>query len=652
MLFSSKNTKLKINDIEVLARDCSLSLSSSTAARFDSKDRRSNSFVADKGVSSSLSFSYYMTRNDQEVETSIFTDPIRKFELLQGELNDGQDITGDFGGLKFEKGYLSSYSVDFQPNSPVVVSCEIVFFSDLEGEFEESNQIHEKNIEDIIDILNCKDAEIQLTDSPEELVDGVEFLSASYSYSCDVKPVYASGGLSPERIYFGRKSSSMNISITKDKGNLDYSGLKAGFSVSLNDKSGANITSLICNGIIQSKSIQASSGDRVKYNLNLISFSSSKKIENPVLKPLITTTPLYLFQIDPNLEINKLDQLSLENVNLLNEIYNSLPSAYLSELTDGGNITHKEGYIFNTSTIYTDGANYNYDFWGYNFRKILDTTGVSFLPNHILLKEAGWATITNRNENGAITENKQVYYGGDFSSPPTKTISRKAYHNSTLITPWHVMTSTHTAPEVGSYLHWYDANGVCSERKIEDIRNLGEVDSLETDITIAKLDSPLNTDRHKVYSLGILKIEENETVPKDSFPIYCVLGVDYLSQNGSKIGDLVKHDCGLGIYSNVALTNQSTHIQAIDFPLNVFDSSLPNIKFSPPTLSSGDSSGPMFVILDNEPVVISLTWKAGAFVGSFLLSSIKLTSSITESMGNIIEDMGDEGYKINVVEIN
>ena len=55
MLFSSKNTKLKINDIEVLARDCSLSLSSSTAARFDSKDRRSNSFVADKGVSSSLS---------------------------------------------------------------------------------------------------------------------------------------------------------------------------------------------------------------------------------------------------------------------------------------------------------------------------------------------------------------------------------------------------------------------------------------------------------------------------------------------------------------------------------------------------------------------------------------------------------------------
>ena len=175
---------------------------------------------------------------------------------------------------------------------------------------------------------------------------------------------------------------------------------------------------------------------------------------------------------------------------------------------------------------------------------------------------------------------------------------------------------------------------------------------METDITIAKLNSPLNTDRHKVYSLGILKIEENETVPKDSFPIYCVLGVDYLSQNGSKIGDLVKHDCGLGIYSNVALTNQSTHIQAIDFPLNVFDSSLPNIKFSPPTLSSGDSSGPMFVVLDNEPIVISLTWEAGAFVGSFLLSSIKLTSSITESMGNIIEDMGDEGYKINVIEIN
>lgn len=279
MLFSSKNTKLKINNIEVLARDCSLSISSSATARFDSKDRRSKSLVSDTGISSSLSFSYYMTENDQKKgDDLLFVDPIRKFELLQGELEDGQVISGNFGGLSFDKGYLSSYSVSFEPNSPVIVSCEIVFFSDLKGDFEESNQFHNQNIEDIINVLNCKDAEIRLADDSENFSEETEFLSASYSYNCQITPVYVSGDTEPVRIYFGRKSSSMNIKISKDKGNLDYNGLKGAFSVVLNDKNNTKITSVICKGTIQSKSIQASSGQKVNYDLNLISYSSPAEV--------------------------------------------------------------------------------------------------------------------------------------------------------------------------------------------------------------------------------------------------------------------------------------------------------------------------------------------------------------------------------------
>jgi hypothetical protein len=287
MLFSSKNTKLKINNIEVLARDCSLSISSSATARFDSKDRRSKSLVSDTGISSSLSFSYYMTENDQKKgDDLLFVDPIRKFELLQGELEDGQVISGDFGGLSFDKGYLSSYSVGFEPNSPVIVSCEIVFFSDLKGDFEESNQFHNQEIEDIINVLNCKDAEIKLADDSENFPEETEFLSASYSYNCQITPVYVSGDTEPARIYFGRKSSSMNIKINKDKGNLDYNGLKADFSVILNDKNGAEITSVICKGTIQSKSIQASSGQKVNYDLNLISYSSPTEVTVNSITPI------------------------------------------------------------------------------------------------------------------------------------------------------------------------------------------------------------------------------------------------------------------------------------------------------------------------------------------------------------------------------
>ena len=136
----------------------------------------------------------------------------------------------------------------------------------------------EKDIEDIINVLNCKDAEIRLADDSENFSEETEFLSASYSYNCQITPVYVSGDTEPVRIYFGRKSSSMNIKISKDKGNLDYNGLKGAFSVVLNDKNNTKITSVICKGTIQSKSIQASSGQKVNYDLNLISYSSPAEV--------------------------------------------------------------------------------------------------------------------------------------------------------------------------------------------------------------------------------------------------------------------------------------------------------------------------------------------------------------------------------------
>ncbi len=278
MIFSSKNTKLKLSGYEVLARDCSLRISSDTAARFDSKQRRSSSFAAQSGISSSLSFSYYMTVNDQSSAfNSLYVDPVRHFEVSQGEKDDGLAINGSFGGLFFEKGYLSSYSVNFEPNSPVLVSCEIVFFSDLKGSFEVSEEVHDDNY--FSKILNCKNAEIKTVDGYQILEENKEFLSASYSYNCEIKPVYVTGKTEPERIYFGRKSSSMNIKVDKDKGNLDYNGVQAGFSVSLKNDQGDDITSLICEGIIQSKSIQASVGEKVNYDLNLISYKKNKKVQ-------------------------------------------------------------------------------------------------------------------------------------------------------------------------------------------------------------------------------------------------------------------------------------------------------------------------------------------------------------------------------------
>ena len=126
MFYSASNAKLKVNDEEILASNASLSLSTSLQPNYLITQRNTNKYVASDGIGGTLSFDYYLTGKDY----------FKSFITGQGESQkETTVISGNFGGLNFDSGYLTSYSVNFGPNAPASANATVTFFDELRGVF-------------------------------------------------------------------------------------------------------------------------------------------------------------------------------------------------------------------------------------------------------------------------------------------------------------------------------------------------------------------------------------------------------------------------------------------------------------------------------------------------------------------------------------
>ena len=115
MIFAAKNIKLSLNEVDILATQCSFDIANAIDPRYDAGQRHSRNYFANDGVGSTLTFSHFLTGD---------LDKIKTFISSQGELrgsdrrsNQGQIITGSFGGLTFTSGYLSLIHIS-EPTRP------------------------------------------------------------------------------------------------------------------------------------------------------------------------------------------------------------------------------------------------------------------------------------------------------------------------------------------------------------------------------------------------------------------------------------------------------------------------------------------------------------------------------------------------------
>ena len=270
MIFAAKNIKLRLNEVDILATQCSLDIANAIDPRYDAGQRHSRNYFANDGVGSTLTFSHYLTGDLEKIKTFIGNQG--ELRGNDGRSNQGQFITGSFGGLTFTSGYLQSYTIEFSPNSPVVANSTVVFFDDLEGEFTQTEEDIPQE-----EILNCKNISIVNT-SATEIGEINDFLNASYSYTSEINPVYEAGQTVPNRIYFGRKSVAMGIQVDNPTGYMPYNGITAKFKINLTKhNSSTNVENFVCFGRLQSRAMQASVGSKVSHQLAIVTHNHTSE---------------------------------------------------------------------------------------------------------------------------------------------------------------------------------------------------------------------------------------------------------------------------------------------------------------------------------------------------------------------------------------
>lgn len=261
MFYSASNAKLKVNDEEILASNASLSLSASLQPNYLITQRNTNNYVASNGVGGTLSFNYYLTGKDY----------FKSFITGQGERQkETTVISGNFGGLNFDSGYLTSYSVNFGPNSPASASATVTFFDELQGDFTEVVEL----APDISEVLNFRNAAVSNVGQVFESGNVENFVGGTYNYSAEVKPVYLMNETKPSSVNFGPKNVNLNFEIDTPSGYLPFSGASAKISVDLKNSAGALVENFTCDGALQQRDLGSAVGDYIKQTVNIIQGST------------------------------------------------------------------------------------------------------------------------------------------------------------------------------------------------------------------------------------------------------------------------------------------------------------------------------------------------------------------------------------------
>ena len=120
MVYSSRNVSIELNETGIFASEGSISSAVSLSPNYHIDKRISTENYLTGGPNGQLSFSYFLTGKDP---------------LLACVDNELINIKGDFGGLYFESGKLSKYSLSVTPLEALVVDAEIVFYEPLRGSF-------------------------------------------------------------------------------------------------------------------------------------------------------------------------------------------------------------------------------------------------------------------------------------------------------------------------------------------------------------------------------------------------------------------------------------------------------------------------------------------------------------------------------------
>lgn len=241
-----------------------ISLQSAIEPVYLAANKSSFDYRASKDINGTLSFSYFLTGSD----------PLREFMT-----NEKAPISGNFAGLSFKSGYLTSYGFSFENYQPVKVSASVTFYGGLDGTFTPTRLTdEEKGGLDGREFLNFYNAAMTgvsgvLLSNVGEDAGQLAPISASYSFSSQIDPVYVAGQLLPREIRFLKKQTSVNMGIYNPQLTQTYSGELGELAISLKTSGSAVKESYKIRGRLNSQSVSSSVGQKITNTISIIQSS-------------------------------------------------------------------------------------------------------------------------------------------------------------------------------------------------------------------------------------------------------------------------------------------------------------------------------------------------------------------------------------------
>lgn len=265
MFHSFKNANIKLNNSDIAVSNAQIVSSASIAPVYIQGQKHTLNYNTNNAIVGNLKLLYYLTGVDY-VKTFI---------------NNESPIAINFGGLTVNSGYLKNYSINCQPNSPVLANVDIVFFEEIGGAFNPSTPTSYSS-----DILNFSDVTLDTLGAyNQETLTSI--VSINYNYSARVQPVYfakdvlVNEKIFPDRIVFLEKEVVTDIKFDTLNGRLAFSGNQAGVKVSFTHPSQPLLSeNFTCSGLVQTKVIESQAGELIT---NTISVIQNNTLDLPVI---------------------------------------------------------------------------------------------------------------------------------------------------------------------------------------------------------------------------------------------------------------------------------------------------------------------------------------------------------------------------------
>ncbi len=191
--------------------------------------------------------------------------------------NEIEPISGNIAGLIFAQGYLSDYSINIEPNTPVKVNASISFFDQLTGTLISSPAIIQTGF-----VLRSSDIQIDNYQGyTENLLNN--FTRANFSYSCQLTPSYeyVDTGNIPTRannVFIQERTISTEITSDSVNFSLPISGERFGSTFTfINPNNHDLYETFSCSGLISSKNLSLNTDNPHFNTLKIIQHNVNKE---------------------------------------------------------------------------------------------------------------------------------------------------------------------------------------------------------------------------------------------------------------------------------------------------------------------------------------------------------------------------------------